>query len=165
MPTAAFWLKENRGGTCDSRMCDNEHARASLGDSEKLSVQHSVGEPIPEFRQTPEEGAERPSLVNRQGAGDVFPDNPPRRKCSSQSKELQRQASSSVGKTLSDSSDGEGLAWSPSDEKVNWSLAVDCMRRVDEAREVAIVLDLGVVMRKHRARERLDFREPRRFPP
>jgi len=42
-------------------MSDNEDATASLRDSEVLSVEHSVGEPIPEFSQRPEEGAKIPS--------------------------------------------------------------------------------------------------------
>jgi hypothetical protein len=44
-------------------MSDNEDATPSLGHSEVLSVQDSVGPPIPEFRQAPEEGSKVPSSV------------------------------------------------------------------------------------------------------
>jgi len=44
-------------------MSDNEDATTSLWDSEVLSVEHSVGEPIPEFSQRPEEGTKVPSSV------------------------------------------------------------------------------------------------------
>jgi hypothetical protein len=57
-------------------MSDNEDAPASLGYSEILSVKNSVGDPIPEFDQHPEEGSKRPSVVDRQDAGDVLPHQP-----------------------------------------------------------------------------------------
>jgi hypothetical protein len=44
-------------------MSDNEHAAAALWNSEELSVQDSVGEPIPEFDQPSEEGAKVPSSI------------------------------------------------------------------------------------------------------
>jgi hypothetical protein len=46
-----------------SKTCHNEHTAALLGHSEELSVKNSVGEPIPEFCQPPEEGSKRPSSV------------------------------------------------------------------------------------------------------
>jgi hypothetical protein len=57
-------------------MSDNEDATASLGYSEMLSVENSVGDPIPAFDQHPEEGSKRPSVVDRQDTGDVFPHHP-----------------------------------------------------------------------------------------
>jgi hypothetical protein len=57
-------------------MSDNEDAAPSLGYSEILSVQNSVGDPIPEFDQHPEEGSKRASVVDRQDAGDVLPHQP-----------------------------------------------------------------------------------------
>jgi hypothetical protein len=64
MPLQAVALKKNRCGTgCVSKTSDNEHTAASLGHSEILSVKHSVGEPIPEFDQAPENGTKVPSSV------------------------------------------------------------------------------------------------------
>jgi hypothetical protein len=64
-----------------------------------------------------------------------------------------------VGKTLSESCDGEGLAGGSADEDV------DALRRVvDELGEVTMVGHLRVVMREDRAGERFDFSEPRRRP-
>jgi hypothetical protein len=62
MPRQAVALKKYRCGTLpDSKMSDNEHTAASLGQSEVLSVQDSVGPPIPELCQPSEEGAKVPS--------------------------------------------------------------------------------------------------------
>jgi hypothetical protein len=44
-------------------MSDKEHTAAALGNSEELSVQHSVGEPIPEVSQRPDNGAHVFSVV------------------------------------------------------------------------------------------------------
>jgi len=72
IPAHAFGLKKNRPGTsrASSSTCDNEHTASSLGDGTRVSVhshilrvQDSVGPPIPEFAQHPEEGAKRPSVV------------------------------------------------------------------------------------------------------
>lgn len=49
-----------------SKMSDNEESTASLGDSEVLNVQHSVGEPVPELRHGPEEVSKsRPPMDDR----------------------------------------------------------------------------------------------------
>lgn len=64
MPLQAVPLKKNRGGTAPiSNMSNNEDATAPLWNSEELSVQHSVGEPIPEFDHAPEDGTKVPSSV------------------------------------------------------------------------------------------------------
>jgi len=55
MPRHAVALKKNRCGTSPiSKISDNEDAAPSLWNSEMLSVQNSVGEPIPEFDHAPE---------------------------------------------------------------------------------------------------------------
>jgi hypothetical protein len=66
-------------------MSDNEDTPSPLWDgsrvavhSDILSVQHSVGEPVPELRQPPKEGTKVPSSVARQNTGHVFPDAPAR---------------------------------------------------------------------------------------
>ncbi|MBP9756650.1 MAG: hypothetical protein KBD40_16770 [Phenylobacterium sp.] len=58
-------LKKYRGGTLPgaSSVSDNEHTTAPLGHSEELSVKHSVGEPIPELAQRPEEGTKVPPFA------------------------------------------------------------------------------------------------------
>jgi|SRR5690606_34311720 len=64
MPRHAVALKKNRCGTSPvSKISDNEHTTAPLWNSEVLSVKNSVGEPIPEFAQHPEEGSKVPSSV------------------------------------------------------------------------------------------------------
>jgi hypothetical protein len=62
IPAHAVGLKKNLcGSTPVSKTRDNEDSTAALRDSEVLSVQHSVSEPIPEFDQRPEEGTKVPS--------------------------------------------------------------------------------------------------------
>ena len=62
IPAHAVGLKKNLCGSMPvSKTRDNEDSTATLGDSEVLSVQDSVSEPIPEFDQRPEEGTKVPS--------------------------------------------------------------------------------------------------------
>ena len=71
IPRQAFAVKKYRCGTSPvSKMSDNEHTAASLWDSPReaecshvLSVQHSIGEAIPEFDHPAEDGAKVPSAV------------------------------------------------------------------------------------------------------
>jgi hypothetical protein len=68
MPSQAFGLKKYRGrpgevGGSKMSPSDDEHSSPSLGNSEVLSVQHSVGPPIPEVCQRPDDGAHVPSVV------------------------------------------------------------------------------------------------------
>lgn len=71
IPAQARALKKYRCGTAPvSKMSDNEHTPSSLRNrpakpvhSDVLSVQHSVGEPIPEFDHAPEDGSKVPSSV------------------------------------------------------------------------------------------------------
>jgi hypothetical protein len=44
-------------------MSDKEDPAAALGNSEVLSVQNSVGDPIPEFPQRPDDGTHIGSVV------------------------------------------------------------------------------------------------------
>jgi hypothetical protein len=100
----------------------------------------------------------------RQDTGDVFPDDPLRAKCASQSEELQREATARVGKSCPESCDGEGLAGSSSDKEVDGLLAMNMVSWVDELGEVAMIRNLRVVVREDCARERIDLAEPRRLP-
>ena len=64
MPRQAVALKKYRRGTSPvSKTSDNEHTAAALGHSKELSVKNSVGEPIPELPQHPEEGSKIPPAV------------------------------------------------------------------------------------------------------
>ena len=76
MPSQAFFESENLGGTGPvsstslKEATNNEDSAPALRDgfgpsphSHVLSVQDSVGPPIPEFAQRPEEGAKVPSSV------------------------------------------------------------------------------------------------------
>jgi hypothetical protein len=121
-------------------VCDNEHTATALGDSKPLSVKNSVGEPIPEFCQRPEEGAKIPSSCRRQDAGDVFPDHPSGPQDSNKLSESECQVATRVFQSFSQPCDGERLAWSSSDEKRNWSFMLQLLLR--EFGHVADVLQL-----------------------
>jgi hypothetical protein len=124
MPRQARGVKKNRCGTAPvSKMSDNEHTASSLGDgalqsvhSDELSVQHSVGEPIPELPQRPEEGAKIPSVSAGQNAGDVLPDQPSGPIAVSDGKIGEHEVAAWVSKSFPKSRDGEGLAGSSTDE-------------------------------------------------
>jgi hypothetical protein len=161
MPRQASGLKKYRCGTfCVSKISDNEHATATLGDSEVLSVENAVSEPIPEFAQRPEEGSKRPPSVNRQNAWDVFPDNPRRPDALREREELKGEVSARVGKSGSRSCEGEGLAGCPPNQKVNLSNVV-----WSDLCEVAEVRDLGIVVCENRTRKRVDVRKRYGRPP
>jgi hypothetical protein len=57
-------------------MSNNKDSSAPLWDSEVTSVQHSIGPPIPEFNQRPEEGTKVPSVAGTEDARHVFPNEP-----------------------------------------------------------------------------------------
>jgi hypothetical protein len=57
-------------------MSDNDDATTLLGNSEELSVQNPVGEPIPEFPQAPEDGTEIPPLITTEQARHILADEP-----------------------------------------------------------------------------------------
>ena len=120
MPLEAVALKKYRCGSSPvSKTSDNEDATAALWNSKVLSVKNPVGEPIPEFRQRPEEGTKRPSSVNGQDTGHVFPDDPTRPEPVSKSRELKREVATVVIQSLSESCNAEALTGSSSDQKVN----------------------------------------------
>jgi hypothetical protein len=110
-PTQAFRLKKNFSGTLPvgSSTSDNEHTPSSLRDgtrvtvhSHPLSVQHSVGEPVPELDQRPEEGTKVPSSSRRQDTRDVFPDEAARPDAINQAEIDEGEVSAGVCETLSE---------------------------------------------------------------
>ena len=165
IPAHAFGLKEYRSGTArlGSSTSDNEHALPSLGQSEVLSVQHPVGEPIPEFCQRPEEGSQRPSSVRRQDTGDVFPDHPARAKYADQSAEVQREGATVAFDSGAEAGDGEVLAGGSSDEYVD-GVSVNSVSWVEELGEVAMVGHSGEAVGEQGGREGVDLAEPRGLP-
>jgi hypothetical protein len=108
IPAQAFALKKYRRGISPvSKMSDNEHATAPLGNSEELSVKNSVGEPIPEFCQPPEEGSKIPPSVRGQDTRDVFPDHPSGSKLPSNCQIDEHEIASRIIESLSQSRDAE----------------------------------------------------------
>jgi hypothetical protein len=160
MPRQALALKKYRCGTSPvSKIADNEHTLASLGQAEELSVKHSVGDAIPEFDHAPENGSKVPSSVRRQDAGDVLPNQPPGPQSVSQPKIFEGQVTAVIIQASSEARDAEGLAGGSSDQKVNWVILASL-----NGGEVAVKRNVGIVVRQHGAREGLDLAESHRTP-
>src|SRR5690554_2922880 len=95
MPLHALALKKYLSGAFASRMVDNEHATASLGDSEMLRVEYAPlsgpegskgntsvrppigGTPNLSSHQERENGCEVCSVCRAEGSWDVLPNSPP----------------------------------------------------------------------------------------
>ena len=104
----AVALKKYRCGTAPvSKTSDNEHTTAALGHSEVLSVQNSVGEPIPEDAQEPEEGTKVPSSIAGQDTGDVLPNQPAGAILCSNGTKGEHEVATRVIQSFSESSDTE----------------------------------------------------------
>jgi hypothetical protein len=127
IPAQAFGVKKYRCGTgLVSKTSDNEHTVSPLRDgtlepvhTHVLSVQHSVGPPVPELAQCPEEGTKVPSFSTRQDAGDILPDHPLGPYAVNKSKKDEGQVATRVSHSSSQASDGKRLARSASANKVN----------------------------------------------
>ena len=124
-----------------------------------LSVQHSVGEPIPEFDQPSEEGTKVPSSVARQDAGDVLPHHPSGACAISKAEKLERQLAALVSHASSKAGDREGLAGGASDKKVNCAILIG-----SDGGEVPMQRDLRIVVSEDSAGERFNFAERGSFP-
>lgn len=115
------------------------------GYSEELSVQDSVGKMIPAFSQRLGKVTEVDPAVRGQASGNVFPKNPARCNFTSQADKVEGQSTALSRKSGSLSGDGEVLAGSPPDQKVNCSTVFSPV-------DFCHVTEIGhvwVVMRKH----------------
>jgi hypothetical protein len=133
MPAAAFAERKNLGGIGPfSKMSDNEDPPATLRHrppsarvsmqrtaSNALRVEGPIGPLVPEFSQRPEDGSKIPSSVRRQNTGDVFPQEPLDLEVVREREEREREVSSGVCETFSETGNGEGDARRASDQKVN----------------------------------------------
>ena len=129
-------------------MSDNEHATAPLWNSEVLSVENAISEPIPEFPQPSEDGAKVPSAARRQDTGDVLPYQPTGASAISKAEIFERQVTTLVIQSASKPGDAERLAGGAADKKVNWSdIGCPYFSEVPEQRR------LRIAVRQHGARE------------
>jgi hypothetical protein len=144
-------LKKYRCGTSPvSKMSDNEDPPAALWNSEVLSVENSVSEPIPEFPQESEKHSKRSPSVNRQDAGDVLPYQPSGPQATSKVSELDGELTTLAVHSRSESGDAEILARCPGDQNVDCSMFIPF-----DFREVADVWHVGIVVLQDRGRELL----------
>jgi hypothetical protein len=160
MPLQAVALKKYRCGTSPvSKMSDNEHATAALWNSKVLSVKGSIGPPIPEFAQAPEEGTKVPSFVARQDAGDVLPNQPLGPQSASKRKELKGEVATVASHSRSESGDAEILAWGSAHENVDWVIFA-----LFDRGEIAVQRRIAPMMFENGARERFNFGQKARPP-
>src|SRR5690606_35200703 len=161
IPFAAFGLKKYLDGTgCVSKTSDNEHTTASLGHSEVLSVKHTVGVPIPEFCQRPEDGSHVPSAVGRQKSRDVLDNHPTGTEFIKDASELEEESGPLASQSSTASSHREVLAGEASANKVNWFKLVSANRP-----HVLASLRLGEVPGQYPAAQRVDLDHPDRRHP
>jgi len=108
IPAHARGLKKYRDRWSPvSKIADNEHTAASLGDSEKLSVKDSPRDAIPALDHEPDEGRECESVVGRKDSGDVLPNHPAGADSASKAKKLDGQVTTRVIQSSSSAGDGE----------------------------------------------------------
>jgi hypothetical protein len=160
IPAQAFGLKKHRCGTSPvSKKSDKEHATASLGNSEVLSVKHSPREPRPEFCQPSDEGCKVPAFVRVQYAGDVFPYQPLGPIAASQRKIDEGEVAAWIGEPGAQAGDAERLARGAGCENMQ-----DCIGPFLKPGYVPEVRDTGVSVRQHSAGKARVFREKLRAP-
>lgn len=117
MPLAAFEESEKRLGGSGSKMSDNEHSTAPLGNSEVSRVQHSPRNAIPELGQRREKDGEIPSTVRGKESGNILNEEPAWAKSVNDSGELEEEGRPLALEARPSASDGEVLAGeSPADE-------------------------------------------------
>src|SRR6266550_1628660 len=133
-------------------MSDNEHALASLGQPEILSVQHPPGPPIPALGKTVQELIERSFIVG-ENAGHVFPHAPAGLILCKNGKIAKGEISARISQSSTQSRNREGLAGRSSDQNV------DCDGcPFVEFEHVSIVGNLQEVVFKDCTGESLDLR-------
>jgi hypothetical protein len=164
-----------------SRISDKEHTAAALWHSSSeaacstiLSVKGSVGPPKPAFPHESEDGSKRPSVIVRQNAGDIFPDDPGGANSLSQREELKREVAARIVQSEALSRDAEGLAGGSANKKVNWSdmVGLDLGEVAEEGGEVLALLPAMVVIDRHGSeavlqdgpRELVDLADAGAFP-
>jgi hypothetical protein len=120
IPAAAFGLKKNRGGAWGSKISDNEHAAASLGDSEKLAVEHTPANPIPALdHENAEDFCKVSASVATEKSGNILDDKPTGSKFLQDSRSVVKESSAFTGKPGTLSSNGDVLAGEPSNDDID----------------------------------------------
>jgi hypothetical protein len=160
IPLQAVALKKYRCGTSPvSKTSDNEDATAALWNSEVLSVQDSVGPPVPEFPQPSENGTKVPSSIARQHARDVLPDHPSGPCAVSKPKKFEGQVATIICQSASETGDTERLARCSANQKVCCSTVF-----ISNFCEIATVDYMRPVMREYRAGEFLNLGKAKMLP-
>tara|TARA_R100001594_G_C3904021_1_gene231596 strand:+ start:122 stop:565 length:444 start_codon:yes stop_codon:yes gene_type:complete len=131
-----------------------------LGDSEKLSIENAVGEPIPAFDQRAEDGAKVFASVRAEYPWDIFPNDPGGSKLVNNLAESEGQVTTVIVQSSSESCNAEALAGGSSDKKVNCSGSFSKVVIGD----VSEVRYRRPMMRQHGARKLFNFGKPLRLP-
>ena len=121
IPFAAFEERKKRLGAFGSKMSDNEHTAASLGDSEVSRVQHSPRHAIPEVGQRRENDGEISATVRGKESGYVLNEEPAGVNSVGDPGELEEQRRPCAFESRSLPGDAEVLAGEPSTDEVRTS--------------------------------------------
>ena len=100
IPAAARGVKKNLCEAWLSKTSDNEHSAASLGDSEKLAVEHTPRNPIPALdHENAEHFRKVSAAVATEKSGNILEDKPSGSKLAQDSRKLIKEASALPGET------------------------------------------------------------------
>ena len=119
IPFATFEERKKRLGTFDSKMSDNEHAAASLGDSEVSRVQHSPRHAIPEVGQRRENDDEISATVRGKESGYVLNEEPAGVKSVGDPGELEEERRPRAFESRTLPGDAEVLAGEPAADEIS----------------------------------------------
>ena len=131
-----------------------------MGDSEILSIENAVGDPIPAFAQRPEDGAKVFSSVTAEYPWDIYPNDPGGSTLVNNLAESEGQVATVIAQSSSEPGNGEGLTGRSSDKNV------DCSSSLDEVVicYISHVFHLGPVVVEYCGGEFLDLGKPLGFP-
>tara|TARA_R110000823_G_scaffold260453_1_gene381333 strand:+ start:107 stop:421 length:315 start_codon:yes stop_codon:yes gene_type:complete len=96
-----------------------------LGDSEILSIENAVGDPIPALAQRPEDGAKVFSAVTAEYPWHILPNDPTGSEVESNLTESEGQVATVIAQSTSEAGNAERLTGGASDKKVNCSSSFD----------------------------------------
>jgi hypothetical protein len=177
IPLAAFWLKQylNNSSRHGSRTSDNEHATASLWDSEVLSVKHApdgdtlrtdtdaAGPPSVDGNsrfvsgESSEDGGKVSASIAGESSSDILPNHPRGPEFISDSALLVEQSTSLSTQSSTLSSHGKVLTWTPSHDEVGKSCPVGDESFTRYVLYVVVDRDSRIVFTKDAPRLRVDL--------
>ena len=127
MPPAALADSQYLRGTGTvSKTADNEDSTTTLGHSEPARVQYSVGPPVPELAQPPEDGRHVPSVARAKESGNILNEAPLWPQLGQDAVELMPERAATAPKTGPRAGHAEILAGESSIDEINAGAGLLC---------------------------------------